>query len=381
MNDKRDLMGKAIADGDLKTVKELIKEKPNLLNEMTFFGSWLHRAATNGQLEIAQYLIDEGIDVNKNGGMGDCSAICNAITTGKYEMVKLLVKNNVVFDTSTKERNPLFQAISNRRFEIVKYLIEQGIDLSVRYKINNVEQDAYLYSKYNGTEEITTYIAQKMKEKNISIIEAKEKEKRFFDINHEANLEKSVLKEMFSKAIRKTVLGSFKEHEDELIYAISFNINYDSYEPEERYQCEVYLQTEEAYKQAGDEEDIADAKYIPDEYEYIEDGNDIFVKISDYLFQNCINVEMCNELEDAEECEKQEQKIIEENQKIESVLAETIADLRKDGLFKNKNGKEVYVYPYPREENEDQQEVFIKNAKLMNEGLEIDGFIEYLFEE
>ena len=165
-------MGKAIIEGVLETVKKMIKEEPALLHEETIFGTWLHRAAIQGQLEIAQYLIDEGIDVNQNGGILERGAICGAITNGKLDMVKLLVKNNVVFDTSTSQRNPLFCAISSRnsnmRFETVKYLIEQGIDLSAKYEIYNVEEDAYLYSKYNGTEEITAYIAQKMKEKNIN---------------------------------------------------------------------------------------------------------------------------------------------------------------------------------------------------------------------
>lgn len=380
MKDKIDLMGKAITDGDLETVKRMMKESPELLNEMTLFGTWLHRAATNGKLEIAQYFIDAGIDVNASGGLGDSSVICCAIVTGKIDMVKLLVKNNAVFDVSTKDRNPLFTAISNRKFEIVKYLIEQGIDLTASYKINNVKQDAYIYSKRNGSEEITNYIAQKMKEKNIPVNEEKE-EKRFFDKNHKGNLEKAVLKDMFGEAIKKTVRESFKEYADESIYAISFNLDYNSYNPKQRYYCEVYIQTEEAYEQAGDEEDILDAKYIPDEYKYIQEGNTVFEKISDYLFRNCTNLELCRELDKEEESEKLEEKIIEENHNIESVLAETIADLRKEGLFKNKKGKEVYVYPYPREENKDQQGEFIRNAKMMNEGLEISDFIKYLFEK
>ncbi len=359
MEDKIDLMGKSVTDGDLKTVKELIGDNPELLNEITFFGSWLNRAATNGRLEVAQYLIDEGIDINKNSGVINSSPLGCAITTGKIDMVKLLVENNAVFDVSTKENNPLFNAISSKKIEIVKYLIEQGIDITVSYNINNKEQNAYIYSKYNGTEEITNFIAGKMKEKNIYV---KEEKNSGLSRGCKANLKKDVLKDMFSEAIRKTVRENFEKHKDEVIYAMSFEIDYYSCQREEGYQCQVYMQTEKAYKEAGDEEDIADAKYIPDEYKYIEDGNDIFVKISKYLYENCTDD-------------------VEENCKIERILAETICELRKEGVFKNLEGNDVYVYPYPREETEDEQEKFIENAKLMNENMDINEFIEYLFEE
>ena len=379
MKEKIEKMTDAVTSGDLETVKKLLEETPNLLYETTFLGSWLHRAAARGQLEVAQYLIDKGCDVNKIAGIGEAGPINSAILSGEYEMVKLLVKNNAIFDTSTVLRNPLFDAISNKEFEIAKYLVDQGIDLSATYKLYNIEQNAYIYSKGYGAEELAEYILQKMKEKNIPMLEEKEKKKRIYNKNQKANFEKNVLKEMFTDAIQKTVVESLKKHKKELVYAMCFNIFYDAYEPEERYQCEVYLQTKEAYKRAGDEEDIIDAMYIPDEYEYVEDINERFVEISDYLFQNCINVEECNQITDAKKQEEQEREIIKQNCEIERILAETIGELRTTGLFKNKKGEEIYVYPYPREEDEDEQKVFIENAKIMNKGMELDGFIEYLF--
>lgn len=387
MEDMKKLMGKAIIEGDLETVKKMIKEEPALLHEETIFGTWLHRAAIQGQLEIAQYLIDEGIDVNQNGGILERGAISGAITNGKLDMVKLLVKNNVVFDTSTSQRNPLFCAISSRnsnmRFETVKYLIEQGIDLSAKYEIYNVEEDAYLYSKYNGTEEITAYIAQKMKEKNIIPIEAKEQKKRIYDSNHKPNLEEAVLKEMFAAEIKESVASFTKKYSKKSILAISYRMYYDAYKPEDRYQCEIIMQTKEDYqkicKKCENEEELLYYKFTPEEYKYAKQGTKAFEKTSDYLFQNCLNLEVCYELEDDDEREKMEEAILEENQKIEKIFAETVADLRKEGIFKDKEGNDFYVFPYVGED--DEAEYIVSLAKIMNQGLDMEEYIGYFMDE
>lgn len=373
-------MGKAVADGDLEAVKSFVKERPEILNEMTVFGTWLHRAATNGQLEVAQYLIYEGIDVNQNGGINEKGAICNAITTGQLEMVKLLVENNVVFDTSEVNKNPLFCAISCRQFEIVKYLIELGADLSIKYKINNAERDVYLYSKYNGTEEITEYIAQKMKEKNIPIMEAKEEKKRIYDKKHKRNLEKSILKEMFNKAIKESVFKFLEKYSDESIFAISFRMYYDAYKPEDRYQCEIIMQTKEGCQEQSkdNEECLFDFKYNPEEYKYAEQGSGEFLNVSNYLFLNCCNLEVCYELE-GKERDKMEEAIAKENLKIERILAEAVSDLRKKGSFKDKSGNHFYIFPYINEDSNPKE--LASNAKIMNQGLDITEFIEYISEK
>ena len=68
-------MEKAVRNGDIGVIRRLLCEDSRLLNEMTLFGSWLHIAAENEQVEVVKCLIDAGIDINKNGDIEDNGAI------------------------------------------------------------------------------------------------------------------------------------------------------------------------------------------------------------------------------------------------------------------------------------------------------------------
>lgn len=229
-----------------------------------------------------------------------------------------------------------------------------------------------------GTEEITAYLAEKMKELNTPGIEVKERPKRVYDTNRKRNLDKTVLREMFTKAIKESVAENLEEHKEETVFAMSFWLYYDAYTPEDRFQCTVLTQTKEACEQSEYEMEV---KYLPVEYEhwdYQEQKEEpgTFVEISDYLFHNCLNMDVCSELEDCEERDKMEEAISKETFEIERLLAETVVALRKEGIFKDKNGKDFYVFPYAGED--DESEVLIENAKIMNEGLDIEEYIEFI---
>lgn len=378
MKEKIALMRRAIADGDLKTVKEMIKENKGFLNEMTARGSWLHLAAEKGQLEIAQYLIDEGIDVNRNGGINERGALCSAIATGNFEVVKLLIKNKAILDTSNAARNPLFCAIYNKKLDILEYLIGLGMDTSVVYKLSYGEVDALEYAKAYSSKEIIEYLSDVVK--NASTSKADEKKARIYDKNRKPNLETSVLKELFAEEIKESIAEFFEKYGNESIFAMSYRMYYGDCEPEDRYQCEIIMQTKEGYQeQCEDEDDLLYFKYIPEEYKYSEQGKGTFLKTSDYLFRNCLNVEVCDELEDENEKEKMKEAIKEENYKIERIFADTIADLRKEDLFKDKKGREIYIFPYVSEDSDRQR--LLSDAKIMNQGLDMDEYIEYFMKE
>ncbi|PMU52805.1 hypothetical protein C1X86_35510, partial [Pseudomonas sp. GP01-A3] len=54
----------AIKNGDIEKVINLISSKPQSLQMMTPFGTWLHVAASKGQLAIVKKLVEIGIDIN-----------------------------------------------------------------------------------------------------------------------------------------------------------------------------------------------------------------------------------------------------------------------------------------------------------------------------
>lgn len=161
-------MRQAIKSNDLEKVKIMIEKNKGILNEVTPFGTILHDAATEGHLDIAQFFINSGIDVNKRAGTRDASALTDAAFEGHLDIVELLYNNGGILDVSTFARNPLFAAIYHHHIDVAKYLIDKGIDLSVTYPIGSIDNcDAREYARQYGCTEIVNYIDGKVKSEQI----------------------------------------------------------------------------------------------------------------------------------------------------------------------------------------------------------------------
>ncbi|KLA30786.1 ankyrin repeat domain-containing protein [Bacillus cereus] len=134
---------------------------------MTLFGTWLHVAAKKGYFGIVEYLIHKGIDVNTKGDIFDDSPLRVAAGEGDLEIVKYLIETGAELDVSLANRNPLFGAIYGGHKEVVEFLAEKGIDISIRYTGESIKNmDAYEYVREFGQTEIVEYLKQKMDEKN-----------------------------------------------------------------------------------------------------------------------------------------------------------------------------------------------------------------------
>lgn len=148
-----------INKGDLSAFKAYIEAKPERLHAVTPFGTWLHLAIMRGQPEIAKYLIDAGLDVNKNSGTTDCNSLAVAASNGDLEMLKYVHAKGAIFDTSEPNRNPLFSAIYGGHKHIVKYLLDNGIDYTVMYSGKNMtNMDAIAFATERGQAEIAKMI-------------------------------------------------------------------------------------------------------------------------------------------------------------------------------------------------------------------------------
>lgn len=155
----------AIKQGDFDSLKMLINENPDALNEMTPFGTWLHVAAKRGHLDIVEYLVDKGLDVNTKGGTFDASALNLASLGGDIETVKYLMSNGAIMDVSLAKRNPLFSAIQGGHMDVVQYLVEMGIDITVRYNTDNLSNiGAYEFAVEFGQTEIAKYLEAKLEQ-------------------------------------------------------------------------------------------------------------------------------------------------------------------------------------------------------------------------
>lgn len=159
-------MRKAIKQGNLNLVKMLNEANEGLMDVNTVFGSWLHVASAHGQTDIVEYLINCGLDVNQNGDISGGTPVRSAAENGYLNIVELLYQNGAKFDVSEARKNPLFGAICDGHYEVAKFLIDKGIDITASYPIGTLENvDAYEYARQFGQLEIAEYIKEKLEEK------------------------------------------------------------------------------------------------------------------------------------------------------------------------------------------------------------------------
>lgn len=146
---------RAIKDGDLASVVQVLEIHPGSLHMNTPFGSWLHMASAHGKLEIVRWLVSQGIELNGIGGMGDRRPLDEAAATGNVDVAKFLIQSGAILDTSDSVRNPLFAAIvggmSDSHTAVARLLIDSGIDTGVKYNGENMnDMDALTFAKEWG---------------------------------------------------------------------------------------------------------------------------------------------------------------------------------------------------------------------------------------
>jgi len=150
-----------IKEGEVEKAITLIGSNGDLLHLMTPLGTWLHVAASFGQLEVMKRLIAMGLDLNRKGGIFEAAPLNIAASKGHIDIVKYLLASGAELDVSEPERNPLFAAIYGGHLEIVKLLLEQGIDATVKYTGPSMEgMDAHAFALERGQTEIAPFMEQ-----------------------------------------------------------------------------------------------------------------------------------------------------------------------------------------------------------------------------
>lgn len=122
----------AIEDGNLEKVRRHFEVSD--LDSDEYEGTPLHYAA-DGTLEIVQFLVNSGADINRRGGTFDAPAVTYAACRGNTPVVRYLVEQGSVLDTSRTLRNPLMRAASRGHLDVVKYLLTTKIDPHATYRI------------------------------------------------------------------------------------------------------------------------------------------------------------------------------------------------------------------------------------------------------
>ncbi|MBQ0929752.1 ankyrin repeat domain-containing protein [Ideonella alba] len=152
----------AIKQGDLRTLEELVRMNPDQLHFKTPFGfqTWLGYAAGNARLEVVQALLSLGFDANEGTPSDGIKPLSKACEEGRLDNANLLLDAGTVLETATSVQNPLFAAIVGRSPEVVKLLLERGIDATVRYNSKTMKNmDAVAFALMRGEAECARVVA------------------------------------------------------------------------------------------------------------------------------------------------------------------------------------------------------------------------------
>ena|GEM_PF-4287420 len=125
--------------GDLATVKELVMKGKDPNGTDWHFGelfpdkSALMYAAKQGDLGMAKFLLENGVDVNEQTNNGGVTALFFAVTARNVEMMELLIENGANIELGRMlDSKPLIHSVKKNNPELVKYLLEKGADPSVK---------------------------------------------------------------------------------------------------------------------------------------------------------------------------------------------------------------------------------------------------------
>jgi ankyrin repeat protein len=152
-------MLQAIENSDYAKIKSLISDDKSLLNTKFVLGTWLHVAAAENNIDLAEFLIGLGIKINEHGGSFDGNALNQAASNGNTEMVRYLLSKGLELETDDSVRNPLFGAITAGNREIAELLIDAGIDITICYTGKFVRNmDALAFAEEQGELEIADLI-------------------------------------------------------------------------------------------------------------------------------------------------------------------------------------------------------------------------------
>jgi ankyrin repeat protein len=121
-----DVLYGAVQNGNIDMMKLIIANgfKLNDDNKESAFETALEYK----QFNMAKYLLDNGVDINKE--YNDSTTLDDECSLGNLEAVKFLVKNGAIIDDKRFNGEALKIAAKYGEIDIVKYLIEKGADVN-----------------------------------------------------------------------------------------------------------------------------------------------------------------------------------------------------------------------------------------------------------
>jgi ankyrin repeat protein len=153
-----------IRNKDLEGLRAIISKNKGILNNMDSNGDYmLNVAVIEGNIEIVEYLVSQGADINIKDGSGE-TPLQIAIHEGKLELIKFFLSKKA--DVNMKDyfnETSLHEAVNKGEIEIVKLIVAHGADLNAK---NNLKETPLFYAVKNNYSDIAKYLISKGSEVN-----------------------------------------------------------------------------------------------------------------------------------------------------------------------------------------------------------------------
>lgn len=123
----------SIRNGDLNQVKSIIDIDKNLINSRNrLYSTPLIVAASINKLEICNYLIDAGADINLEN-TNNYRAIHYAAYNNQFELVKKLVEKGAEIEVwNNRGRLPIHYAAYAGNIEMLEYFVKKGLKINTK---------------------------------------------------------------------------------------------------------------------------------------------------------------------------------------------------------------------------------------------------------
>lgn len=160
----------AVKCGEFDKVKSLIEKngyKVDSYNDK--FETPLVVAARHDQYEIVKYLIAKGANVNAMDDYAD-TTLHYAAQHGRLDIMQLLLQKSAKIDVEGYFGSPLHLASYKGKFQSVKFLVENGADITLKNEQFDDETSLHIaISQKHGN--IAKYLIDKLAEKKLSLDE------------------------------------------------------------------------------------------------------------------------------------------------------------------------------------------------------------------
>lgn len=146
----------AIRGGDVESVRQLLLNNPALAQEWYLGRTWLHFAASSGDVNVLSLLLGSGLDVNAEDDTGT-TPLDRAVLHGQEGVIRLLLQAGArIRQTSEGHSGTIILAVNVGLLAIVELLLAYGADPQATY--GSPPQNALSHALLRGHTEIANIL-------------------------------------------------------------------------------------------------------------------------------------------------------------------------------------------------------------------------------